>query len=181
MIGDKLDVAETKLTEELSKVGKKEDYIFDMEPLFVLISLARDIKIRDIDGSLQIAKVNESGSIKLFGVKWPSSSGKHTFFSRELDHYLNPEIKCYDPDTCAIMEEDLPNNLSTLNSRLSIEINFINTEPGFDFINKCYPGDNLKKDISEIDKEKLVRIFKEYLYKEFLNSINNSEEARANE
>jgi hypothetical protein len=164
-IGDDLDEAEDKLSEEMKRKGKRNGGSFDMEPLTVLATMSRDeTRHPSIGGALQVAKVYKSGHNEFFGVMWQSVEGKPHFLGKELHEFNKPPVRFLDPDTGEVLE-NLPPLLGKLN--------------GFDFgteqefVSGCYPNDSLKDEISEGDKAKLSVILKDAAYINFTSEIKN--------
>ena len=138
------------------------DRKIDMEPIKVLRDLSRDKALREIDGSLQIAKIYKSGTSEFFGIYWPSIDGSPCFNGQEFKDFHKPKIRYFDPDTFEIAEEQLPLTISDLDVFDRLE--------DFDFIQECYPEGNLKVDISERERDKLTNILREFAYQQFIEN-----------
>ena len=146
-----------KLLADEDKFGSK----LDMEPLRVLSSISLDKGIREVDGSLQIAKVYKSNRIEFFGIYWESSKGKPCFQGREYNEINKPLVRYFDPDTFEIIESDLPNKLSNITEDVYLD--------DFDFVKDCYDEFGfLKNQLTEKSKHKLRLIFKEVAYRQFI-------------
>ncbi len=145
----------------------KQDEKLDMEPLEVLRDISLDKDIREVDGSLQIAKVYKSNRTEFFGIYWESSKGKPCFQGREYNEVNKPLVRYFNPDTLELLESDIPEQLAVINE----EIYGSDT----DFIFECYPEGHIKDPISEKEKHQLKLIFKEVAYRQFLESQNNIE------
>lgn len=163
MIGDHLEEAEALLMDELTRSQKRITGAFDMEPFMVLSRMARDNQYRPIDGALQVAKVYQSGSTEFFGVMWQSLNGRHTFLGRELNPYIKPQIRFIDPDSGIILENEIPGDISNL------ELQDFGTEE--EFLRNCYPGNTLKPDLSDKEKEMILAIFKDNAFKRFKDNL----------
>lgn len=139
----------------------KQDDPIDMEPLKVLRDITLDKAIREVDGSLQIAKVYKSNRTEFFGIYWESSSGKPCFHGREYNEISKPLVRYFDPDTFEIIESDLPNKLINITEEIY--------QNSFEFIQECYDETGFLKDrLSEKTKYELRLIFKEVAYRQFL-------------
>ncbi len=139
----------------------KIDSKLDMEPVRVLSSISLDKSIREVDGSLQIAKVYKSNRTEFFGIYWESSAGKPCFQGREYNEINKPLIRYFDPDTFEIIESDLPEKLNSITEE--------EYQNDYDFVRNCYDENgNLKDSISEKDKHTLRLIFKDVAYRQFL-------------
>ena len=88
-----------------------QDDNLDMEPIRVLSEISLDKSIREVDGSLQIAKVYKSNRTEFFGIYWESSKGIPCFQGREYNEINKPLVKYFNPDTFEIIESDLPEQL----------------------------------------------------------------------
>lgn len=153
-----------KLLFEQDKIDTK----LDMEPLFVLRDIALDKTIREVGGSLQIAKVYKSGRSEFFGILWPSSQGKPYFQGREYNDYNKPRIKYLNPDTCELMDLEVPKKLNELR-----EYDFGMFS---DLIAECYPEGKLKDSISEKERHILKLVLQEITYSEFVRETEKQEE-----
>jgi hypothetical protein len=97
-IGDHAQKAKQKMYEIL---GNSDNPCMDMEPLTVITRFALDTEqYPEIGGSLQIAKVYQSGTTEFIGVFWPSFTGGATHFLGRVCktdvRYLNPESNLID-------------------------------------------------------------------------------------
>jgi hypothetical protein len=150
------------------------DRKLDMEPLIVLRDLSREKTLREVDGSLQIAKVYRSGTSEFFGIYWPSENGNPCFHGQEFKESNKPKVRYLDPDTFNIIEDPLPEKIEHIETLSQLE--------DFDFIKECYPAGNLKEEMSEKERERLIIIFKEHSYQMFVrnpdkvNAIMDSQE-----
>lgn len=153
-----------KLLFEQDKIDTK----LDMEPLFILRDIALDKTIREVGGSLQIAKVYKSGRSEFFGILWPSSQGKPYFQGREYNDYNKPIIKYLNPDTCELMDLEVPKKLNELR-----EYDFGMFS---DLIAECYPEGKLKDNISEKESHILKLVLQEITYSEFVRETEKQEE-----
>jgi hypothetical protein len=132
-----------------------------MEPLAVLVDMSRDTGVYEVDGALQIGKVYRSGGNEFFGTMWPSVKGKPSFLGKIYSKHNKPRVRYFDPDSCEIIEEEIPKCLRNIES-------FNGTED-YDFLKTCYSQDEsfLKESISEKERERLVAIFREHSFQEF--------------
>ncbi len=148
-----------KLLSDEDKFGKK----LDMEPLNILSSISLDKAIREVDGSLQIAKVYKSNRTEFFGVYWESSKGVPCFQGREYNEINKPLIRYFNPDTFEIIESDLPEHLQTIDEE---------TYPDdYELVRDCYDEDGyLKETVSEKQKHVLRLVFKDVAYRQFISS-----------
>ncbi|GAB5566145.1 MAG: hypothetical protein Wins2KO_32080 [Winogradskyella sp.] len=148
-----------KLLSDEDKFGKK----LDMEPLNILRSISLDKAIREVDGSLQIAKVYKSNRTEFFGVYWESSKGIPCFQGREYNEINKPLIRYFNPDTFEIIESDLPEHLQTVDEE---------TYPDdYELVRECYDEDGYLKDtVSEKQKHVLRLVFKDVAYRQFISS-----------
>ena len=146
-----------KLLADEDKIGSK----LDMEPLRILSRISLDKGIREVDGSLQIAKIYKSNRTEFFGIYWESSKGKPCFQGREYNEINKPLVRYFDPDTFEIIESDLPNKLNNITEEIYQE--------DYETVKECYDDDrNLKEDLSEKQKHTLLLIFKDVAYRQFL-------------
>jgi hypothetical protein len=145
----------------------KQDAKLDMEPLEVLRDISLDKEIREVDGSLQIAKIYKSNRTEFFGIYWESSKGKPCFQGREYNEVNKPMVRYFNPDTLELLETDIPEQLTDM----SEEVYGSDVE----FIFECYPEGHIKSPISEKEKHTLKLIFKEVAYRQFLESQNKIE------
>jgi hypothetical protein len=160
-----------ELIDKASKAYKKlifendrQDDKMDMEPLEILIEMSRDKSIRTIDGAIQIAKVYKSGTSEFFGINWPSSAGKPHFQGRSFTPHSKPDVRYFDPDTLTLIEDKLPNIIEDLAQFSHLE--------DFEFISTCYSVEGLlQENLSEVDRERLIYIFREAAYSNFIEKI----------
>lgn len=144
------------------------DSKLDMEPLRVLRDIALDSSVREVGGSLQIAKVYKSGRSEFFGIYWPSIKGDPCFQGREHNEYNKPSVRYFSPDTFEITDLELPERLSDI------------TEETFkhdtEFMLECYPEGNVKGELSDRDKQKIKSILKDVAYAKYLQELDNNGE-----
>lgn len=163
-LGDAAIDVEKEAKDRFNKILLDEDKVqskLDMEPLRVLSSISLDKGIREVDGSLQIAKIYKSNRTEFFGIYWESSQGKPCFQGREYNEINKPLVRYFDPDTFEILESDLPSKLSNITEE--------EYQNDFDFVNDCYDEDgNLKDTVSEKEKHTLRLIFKDIAYRQFM-------------
>ena len=154
------DEAKSRFTNILFDEDKIDSKL-DMEPLRVLSSISLDPSIRDVDGSLQIAKIYKSNRTEFFGIYWESSKGKPCFQGREYNEINKPLVRYFDPDTFEIFESDLPNKLASINEGVY--------EDDYEFVKECYDENgDLKDTLTEKSKHTLRLIFKEVAYRQFI-------------
>ncbi|MFN2455512.1 MAG: hypothetical protein ABR577_14970 [Pyrinomonadaceae bacterium] len=141
------------------KIDKK----LDLEPLNILINMCRDKSVREVDGALQIGKVYRSGTIEFFGVMWESVLGKPTFLGKDYDKHNKPRVRYFDPDTCQIIEDAIPKSL--------VNIEDFNGTADYDFLKSVYSQEDnfLKQDITDKERVRLISIFQEHSYTEFIS------------
>jgi len=156
-----VDIANKKYKDALIKKDRFDGKL-DMEPLGVLVDMCRDNLVREVDGSLQIGKIYRSGTNEFFGMMWPSVKGKPTFLGKVYSKHNKPNVKYFDPDTCEIVEDEIPNSL--------VNIQDFNGSEDFEFLKDCYSQEDnfLKQTISEKERDKLISIFREHSYSSFL-------------
>ena len=148
-----------KLLSDEDKFGKK----LDMEPLNILSSISLDKAIREVDGSLQIAKVYKSNRTEFFGVYWESSKGIPCFQGREYNEINKPLIRYFNPDTFEIIESELPEHLQTIDEEIYPD--------DYELVRECYDEDGYLKDtVSEKQKHVLRLVFKDVAYRQFISS-----------
>lgn len=141
----------------------KQDDPIDMEPLKILRDISLNRGIREVDGSLQIAKVYKSNRTEFFGIYWESSKGKPCFQGREYNEINKPLVRYFDPDTFEIIESDLPNKLYNISEEVYLD--------NFEFVQSCFDESGFLKDnLSERSKHELRLIFKDVAYRQFLSS-----------
>jgi hypothetical protein len=158
-----VDTANKKYKEALIK-KERFDGRLDMEPLDVLVDMCRDSSIREVDGAIQIGKIYRSGTNEFFGMMWQSVKGKPTFLGKIYNKHNKPKVKYLDPDTCELLEDDIPKSL--------VNIQEFSGSDDFGFLESCYSQEDnfLKENISEKEKEKLISIFREHSYSTFLKT-----------
>jgi hypothetical protein len=156
-----VDTASKKYKQALIKKDRYDGKL-DMEPFDVLVDMARDTTIREVDGALQLGKIYRSGTNEFFGMYWPSVKGKPTFLGKPYDKHNKPLVKYFDPDTGLLLEEGVPKSLINLES--------FQDNDDYNFLKDCYSqeGNFLKTTISEKEREKLVKIFREHSYVAFI-------------
>jgi len=146
-----------KLLSDEDKIGSK----LNMEPLRILCGISLDKTIREVDGSLQIAKVYKSSRTEFFGIYWESSKGKPYFQGREYNEINKPLIRYFNPDTFEIIESDLPGKLTNITEKIY--------QDNFDFVQECFDESGyLKDNLTEKNKHELRLIFKDVAYRQFL-------------
>jgi hypothetical protein len=139
----------------------KQDDPIDMEPLKILRDISLNKGIREVDGSLQIAKVYKSNRTEFFGIYWESSKGKPCFQGREYNEINKPLVRYFNPDTFEIIESDLPNKLYNISEEVYLD--------NFEFVQSCFDESGfLKEGLSEKIKHELRLIFKDVAYRQFL-------------
>ena len=155
------EIANQKYRDELIKKGRFDGRL-DMEPMAVLVDMSRDKTVYEVDGALQIGKVYKSGNSEFFGMMWPSIKGTPSVLGKHYNKHTKPRVKYFDPDTCEIIEDEIPKCLVNIDS-------FSETDD-YDFLKECYSQEDnfLKRDISDTEREKLIAIFSEHSYQEFL-------------
>lgn len=150
---------------------EKMDSKLDMEPLRVLSSISLDKSIREVDGSLQIAKIYKSNRTEFFGIYWESSKGIPCFQGRDYNEINKPLVRYFDPDTFEILESDLPNKLNNISEE--------DYQNDYEFIKDCYDETgNLKETVSEKAKHTLRLIFKDVAYKQFVKKQEDGQTAQ---
>ncbi len=147
----------------------KQDDPIDMEPLKILRDISLENEIREVDGSLQIAKVYKSNRTEFFGIYWESSRGKPCFQGREYNEMNKPLVRYFDPDTFELIESDLPNKLIHLSEEIYGE-NYYFVKDSFD------DTGYIKSNLSEKDKHALRLIFKDIAYRQFLQMQDKQED-----
>lgn len=168
---DKIDIiAEAK--DRFKKILFDEDKFnskLDMQPLRVLSSISLDKSIREVDGSLQIAKVYKSNRTEFFGIYWESSEGKPCFQGREYNEINKPLVRYFNPDTFEIIESDLPRRLTNITEEVY--------QDNIEFVQECFDEAGfLKNSLSEKAKHELRLIFKDVAYRQFLQMQEQQEE-----
>ena len=153
---------------------EKMDSKLDMEPLRILSSISLDKTIREVDGSLQIAKIYKSNRTEFFGIYWESSKGKPCFQGREYNEINKPLVRYFDPDTFEILESELPGKLNNISEE--------DYQNDYDFIKDCYDETgNLKETVSEKEKHTLRLIFKDVAYRQFVMKQEDEQTAQIEE
>lgn len=151
----------------------KQDDPLDMEPLKVLKDISLNKSIREVDGSLQIAKVYKSNRTEFFGIYWESSKGKPCFQGREYNEMNKPLVRYFDPDTFELIESDLPNRLTQIPEEIYGEY--------YDFVKESFDESGyMKSNLQEKDKHALRLIFKDIAYRQFLQMQEKQEEEIVN-
>ena len=139
----------------------KQDDPIDMEPLKILRDIALDKDVREVDGSLQIAKIYKSSKTEFFGIYWASSKGRPCFQGREYNEINKPLIRYFDPDSFEVMESDLPAKLLNITEDEYLE--------DYEIVKDCYDKYGfLKTNLSDKSKHILRLVFKEVAYRQFL-------------
>ena len=146
----------------------KQDDPIDMEPLKILRDISLNKQIREVDGSLQIAKIYKSNRTEFFGIYWESSKGKPCFQGREYNEINKPLVRYFDPDTFELLDSDLPGKLSNITEEIYGE--------DYDLIKECFDESGyLKDDLPEKIKYKLKLVFKDVAYRMFLEQQEKEE------
>lgn len=155
--------------------GHGMDCALDMEPAMILRDIVRDPEVREIGGSLQIAKLHRSNKIDFYGIYWPSVDGNPNFQGREYNALNKPNVKYYDPDTFEILDMDVPARMQ----KIDTELYGTDTE----FLYDCYPDGILKESLTEKDRTKLKVLLKDVAYQKFLEEgeVADAIEGEANE
>ncbi|MEI6821461.1 MAG: hypothetical protein WCL51_05970 [Bacteroidota bacterium] len=170
-LGDPKEEIEKEAKDRFKNLLMEEeryDSKLNMEPLSILRDIALEKSIREVGGSLQIAKVYKSGRSEFFGILWPSSVGKPFFQGREYNDFNKPKIKFFNPDTCELMDLEVPQRLTGL---MDYNFGMFN-----DLINECYPDGILKDNVSEKDRHILKTVLQEVTYSEFIKVTDKNEE-----
>ena len=164
-LGDANIDVEKEARDRFKKILVDEDKVdskLDMEPLRVLSAISLDKNIREVDGSLQIAKVYKSNRTEFFGIYWESSKGKPCFQGREYNEINKPLVRYFDPDTFEIIEPDLPGKVMYITEEIYGD--------DCDFVRECYDENGfLMGSLSEKSKHTLRLIFKDVAYRQFLS------------
>ena len=147
----------------------KLDSKLDMEPLKILRDIAQDAAIREVGGSLQIAKVYKSGRSEFFGIFWPSSDGKPCFQGREYNNFTRPPVRYFNPDTLEVYELELPDSLNAISEEM------FGVDAGF--LQDCYPDGKLKESLSDNDRHKVKTLLADYAYTKYLNDLQEQGQA----
>ncbi|MCC8134886.1 MAG: hypothetical protein LIP04_15870 [Tannerellaceae bacterium] len=153
----------------------RQDDPIDMEPLRILRDISLNNNVREVDGSLQIAKVYKSNRTEFFGIYWESSKGKPCFQGREYNEMNKPLVRYFNPDTFEIIESDLPTKLTNITEEIY--------QDNFEFVRECFDEEScfLKDNLSEKAKHELRLIFKDIAYRQFLQLQEQQEESINNE
>lgn len=162
--------AKKRFEEILYREGRMDSKL-DMEPLRVLRDIALDPSIREVGGSLQIAKVYKSGKSEFFGVYWQSIQGSPCFQGREYNEHNKPTVRYFSPDTFEITDLELPERLPEITQEIF--------KHDLGFIQECYPEGEIKSEISDKDKQKIKSILKEIAYATYLQELRNKEASEA--
>lgn len=166
------DVAKQKF-KEILLAEDLVDLKLDMEPLRVLRDIALDPAIREVGGSLQIAKVYKSGKSEFFGIYWPSIKGNPCFQGREYNEYNKPAVRYFSPDTFELADLELPERLGKITSDIFMH----DTE----FMSECYPDGEIKNDLPDRDRLKIKSILKEVAYAHYLQEMRKETEFQEEE
>jgi hypothetical protein len=162
-LGDPVEI-ESKAKEMYKKMlyeSDRQDDPIDMEPLMILRDISLSEEYREIDGSLQIAKVYKSNKSEFFGIYWPSSKGKPCFQGREYNDLNKPLVRYFNPDSFEIFESELPDKLMSITEEIY--------GSDFEFVKGCYEeSGHLKLGLPEKSKHTLRLIFKEVAYRLFI-------------
>lgn len=151
----------------------RQDDPLDMEPLKILKDISLNKDIREVDGSLQIAKVYKSNRTEFFGIYWESSKGRPCFQGREYNEINKPLVRYYNPDTFEIIESDLPRKLNSITQETY--------QDNIDFVQGCFDEEGfLKNTLSEKNKHELRLIFKDVAYRQFLQIQEHIQEQQIN-
>ncbi len=156
-IGDEVEKAEELMQEILIAEKRVFSRVLDMEPLRVLARMIGDRGHPSIGGSMQIAKVYQSGLHEFFGVRMPS--GNMAILGREVNPYDAPPLRFIDFQTCELIDN------------LPVEFRDLQTyEFGVDtkFVKDCYPDGKLKSPLPEAHRKRLHRIFRDIAYRDFV-------------
>jgi len=148
----------------------KLDSKLDMEPLKLLREIALDANIREVGGSLQIAKVYKSSRTEFFGITWPSSDSPPHFQGRKYSPTTKPPVRYLNPDTFEIMEMDLPNKIPLDDEEMyGVHI---------EFVRDCYPDGEVNENMSERNRHRIKSILKDVAYTRFMKQ-QEAEEGQA--
>ena len=159
-IGDNIDVANKILDEELVKSGKIRNRYYDMEPLKVLNSMISKSEYDSIDGSIQLAKIQAPGNVEFIGVTY---RGQKHFLGKKVDVRNIPNVSYIDPDNCELIEDEIPISIKGIDKNLFVH--------DIDFIESCYPDDNLLEIVTEQQKRYLTEIFASVAHRHLIQSI----------
>lgn len=154
-----------KLLADEDRIGSK----LNMEPLRILSAISLDKGIREVDGSLQIAKVYKSNRTEFFGIYWESSKGKPCFQGREYNEVNKPLVRYFNPDTFEIFDSDLPDRLNNISQDVYLE--------DFETVRECFDEEGfLKSELPEKKKHTLSLILKDVAYRQFLKEQKEPQE-----
>ena len=138
----------------------KLDSKLDMEPLKLLREIALDATIREVGGSLQIAKVYKSSRTEFFGIAWPSSDSPPHFQGRKYHPTNRPPVRYLNPDTFEIMEMDLPEKIPQDDEEMyGVHI---------EFVRECYPDGKVNENMSERERHRIKSVLKNVAYTRFM-------------
>jgi hypothetical protein len=153
--------AKEKFVKLMECQGHGMDCALDMEPAKIVRDIVRDPAVREIGGSLQIAKLHRSNKIDFYGIYWPSAEGGTPHFQGRSYNVINkPNVKYYDPDTFEVIEMEIPTNLNGIE---------MSDYDGYeDFLESCYPKGKLRDGLSDKEREQLKRLFQDVAYRTFL-------------
>jgi hypothetical protein len=173
--GASIDIEEEAISRFKAKLLEEDlfDAKLDMEPIKILRDIALDPSIREVGGSLQIAKVYKSGKSEFFGIYWPSINGKPCFQGREYNEYTKPSVRYFSPDTFEITDLELPERLG----RITSDIFKHDTE----FMLECYPDGEIKNDLPDRDRLRIKSILKEVAYAQYLQEVRKDTEFQVEE
>jgi hypothetical protein len=158
--------AKEKFLELLECQGSTFDCALNMEPAEIIRDIALDSMVREIGGSLQIAKLQKSNKVDFFGIYWPSADGEPHFQGRKYNTINKPNVQYYNSDTFEILEMDVPNSLHGIDEK--------DYSTHMDFLHSCYPDGELKERLSEKDRNKLKILFRDVAYQKFLEECDSN-------
>jgi hypothetical protein len=163
-LGDHQEEARALFEQRLRESDKLFSGAYDMEPLQVLVEMARNDEIYPIGGALQIAKIYRSGTSEFFGIMWPSATGGSPYFlGREMHIHDLPGVHVFDPDTTEVMDDELPLHLTVIDETIfGSESNFVVD---------CYPGNRLKNNLSEKVRKRLLEVMRSVAFKKFVEDM----------
>lgn len=156
-IGDATKEAEGLMKQILVEENLVFSRVLNMEPIRVLARMIEDKSYTSIGGSMQIAKVYQSGLHEFFGVRMPS--GRLSVLGRDVNPYDAPPLRFIDFQNGELID-NLPEEFRDLQ----------NYEFGIDtkFVSDCYPGGKLKAPLLEAHRKRLQRILRDVAYRDFL-------------
>jgi hypothetical protein len=138
----------------------KLDSKLDMEPLKLLREIALDPNIREVGGSLQIAKVYKSSRTEFFGIVWPSVDSQPHFQGRKYSPITKPPVRYLNPDTFEILEMDLPDKIPLDDEALyGVHI---------EFVREFYPHGKKTDNMTERDIHRIKDILRDVAYNQFI-------------